>query len=478
MLKRLVILAGLVAAPGLVDAQTLQQAVISAQPTRYDVIQPKCEPFKGGHFKVRSGSTYLKSALESATNRDRLLTDAHRVITEAITTDNQAGSGAAWYWLARVYLYQGDVVGADSALARAQQVGGEACAEDMRSARVPVYAALIRPAGELMQADQSDSALVLLKRAASFYPEAPYAYQNMGIIYFNKKMYDSSAANFEKAIAAAETRAATDTAYASLRTQTTFNLAAVYQNSGRHQDAINALRRYLSWSPDDNDAKRALANSFRAVGQADSAQAIESQLLTSAGAEGAGAGAAVDVFDIGVKAFNDKNYDEAARAFQQALKDDPRYRDALFNLANTYLQLNNADSLIAVGARLVALDPMNENSLRLLARGYQIKTNADSTLKYVVMISELPFNIEISAFQPAPAQATLAGSATGREAKDVSEKPIAPAPVTLVFEFLDTSGTVVATQEVAVKALPSGEAQQFTVSAEGAGITAWRYKRK
>lgn len=486
MLKRWIpALAVLVLAPGVLAAQGGNAAVIAAQPTNYELLQPTCDALKGGHFKVRSGATYIKSALESSTNRPRLLGDARRVLLEAITNDNQASSPVAWYWLGRVYLYNGDVVGADSALDRVQQLAPN-CAEDQRKARIDTYAALIRPAAALQQEGKMDSALVLLQQAAAFYPESPYAYQNLGIIYFNRKQLDSAATNFEKAVAAAETRAATDTAVANLRNQTLFNLGVVYLNAGRHSEAIQTLRRYLTLVPNDTDAKRALANSFRAANMPDSARVIESELLTSGGGKAAG----VDPFDIGVKAFEDRNYADAARAFHQAMDGNPNHRDALFNLVNTYLAIASdsagaapvkaaaVDSLIALGERLVALDPMNDDALRLLARGYQIKKNQDKTLRYVVMIDSMPMTVDISSFTAAEASGALKGTATGRTAHDVAGKDLPPAPVTLVFEFLDQAGNPVASQEVAVPALAPAATHEISVTSQTPGIVAWRYRKK
>ena len=64
MLKRLFpALAVLALAPGALAGQAGNQAVIAAQPSRYDDLQPACDALKGGHFKVKSGATYLKSAL-------------------------------------------------------------------------------------------------------------------------------------------------------------------------------------------------------------------------------------------------------------------------------------------------------------------------------------------------------------------------------------------------------------------------------
>ncbi|MEP7327518.1 MAG: tetratricopeptide repeat protein, partial [Gemmatimonadota bacterium] len=208
MLKRfLPAFAVLALVPGVLAGQTGNVAVIVAQPTSYSEILPSCEVLRGGHFKVKSGATYLKSALESATNRDRLLNDGKRVLLEAISDDGQAESPAAWYWLGRIYLYQGDVAAADSALDKAEQLA-PACGDDLHKARVATYAALIRPAATLLQEGKTDSALVLLQQAAAFYPESPYAYQNLAIIYFNRKQLDSAAANFEKAVASSESKAA------------------------------------------------------------------------------------------------------------------------------------------------------------------------------------------------------------------------------------------------------------------------------
>lgn len=495
MLKRFIpAVAVLALVPGVLAGQTGNVAVIVAQPTRYEEILPTCEVLRGGHFKVKSGATYLKSALESATNRSRLLGDARRVLLEAINNDGQAGSPSAWYWLGRVYLYLGDVPAADAALDRAEQLA-PACGDDLRRARVQTYGALIRPATTLLQEGNTDSALVLLQQAAAFYPESPFAYQNLGIIYFNRKQLDSAAANFEKAVATAEPKAATDTAMASIRNQTLFNLGVVYQNAGRHAEAIAALHRYLALVPNDTDAKRALANSFRGAGMPDSARVIESELLSSSGGPAPG----VDPFDIGVKAFGDKNYSDAARAFHQAMEGNPNYRDALFNLASTYLAIYNdstlpantrqsaVDSLIAIGERLVALDPLNAGALRMVARGYQVKqapdaahrrANQDKTLRLVVMIDSMPVTVNVESYTAAANSGQLKGTATGRTAHDANGKDLPGTAVTLVFEFLDQSGNTVVTQEVSVPALAEGVTQAIVLTPEGAGLIAWRYHKK
>ena len=472
MLKRSMVLGAAAVVLGGSGVAAQNQAVIAAQPGRYE--QPACEKLREGHFKVKSAATYVKSALESATNRDRLIGDADRVLREALR-EGQENSAMAWYWLGRVYLYRGDVAGADSSLKRAEQLAPE-CADEYRKVRLPTALALMKPAADFREAGQLDSAMALLRSVLSFQPDNPNANYEMAVIYYNQKNFDSAAVNFQHAVAAVEERAATDSNYAAFRNQALFNLAAVYQNAGKHKEAIEALRRYLGFNPTDDDARRALANSFRATGMADSASAIEKTITSQPTGGGMTPGTAA--FNRGIDAFNAKDYATAAAAFNEYLATNPRAREALYNLASTYYAMGSADSLIVVGERLVALDPLNDNNLRLLAGGYQMKKNQDQMIKYAMLITELPINIEVSGFQTGAAAATWTGAATGRAARNQSDQPIAPAPMTLVFEFLDQGGNVVATQEVAVKPLAEGEKQDLSVAAQTAGIVAWRYRKK
>src|SRR6186997_3232750 len=90
----------------------LNDRVAQAMPSKYT--PPACG-IKPGHFKVSSGGAYLKTAVETApANRARVLGQGQKVLTEAIEKNGQEKNPAAWYYLGRVYLHQGDIVGADS----------------------------------------------------------------------------------------------------------------------------------------------------------------------------------------------------------------------------------------------------------------------------------------------------------------------------------------------------------------------------
>jgi hypothetical protein len=98
--------------------------------------------------------------------------------------------------------------------------------------------------------------------------------------------------------------------------------------------------------------------------------------------------------------------------------------------------------------------------------------------KTAIQALALPVTVNVNQFAPTADGASITATATGREAQTAQGKPIAAAPLVLVFEFLDGKGTAVANQEVTVPALKPGEAQPIEAKAQAAGIAAWRYKRK
>jgi hypothetical protein len=98
--------------------------------------------------------------------------------------------------------------------------------------------------------------------------------------------------------------------------------------------------------------------------------------------------------------------------------------------------------------------------------------------KTAMQLISMPITIKVTQFAPAGDAATITGTATGRKAETAQGKPVAPKPYTLVFEFLDDKGAVLANQEVQVPALKPEESQPIEVKGQGTAIAAWRYKQK
>ena len=119
----------------------------------------------------------------------------------------------------------------------------------------------------------------------------------------------------------------------------------------------------------------------------------------------------------------------------------------------------------------MAVDPLNRNSVRLVAQAWALKSRSDSALHYVTLAdSLLPFDVNVASFAPDEQNASLNGLVT-----NFHEVP--STPLSLTFEFLDATGKVVATQTLDVPAIPVGANHAFQLQAIGAGIVAWRYRK-
>ncbi len=461
------------------SATTLVAMVQQAQPQRYEPI----DCLGDGHFKVSSAKTTVKSALEASNKAavPGMLERARRVVTEAISQNGQDVNPAAWYWLGRIYLYEGDLGGADSALSRAGQLAEPACAKEMNLIRITTANALLRPGLDLMQAGQADSATRVLKLALHFYGDtpSPYAFSTLGGYYYNtKKMLDSAAFYFAKAVDAS----GKDTLFREVRESSQFNLAVALQNNNQDAEAAAAYNKFLTMKPNDLEAMKGLAAALRSAGQTDSAQVIEKKLLDIPGGEQAGANAeavtTVDIFNLGVSAFQDSNYADAVKAFKQVLEREPNNLDAERNLAFSYVQLKDGAQLLPVAKRMYEREPLNETTVRLLANAYGMTGKSDQQVSLAEKLVQMPVTITIQTFKPTPAGASLQGESTGRAATNLAGKAVAPKGLTLSFEFLNDAGTVVTTKEVVVPALAKGAAEPIAIEVQGEGITGFRYHQK
>jgi len=468
-------------------AESQQQRVLSdrvakSMPTSYRA--PDCG-LKSGHFKVSSGATYLKTGIETDVpeNQARALESGEKVLLEAMQQNKQGNNPAAWYYLGRIYLQRGDIYGADSALTRAEKLAPD-CAKEIDGYRQNAWVALIKGGNDFEEKKNLDSALVLYGQAGTIFRKSPIPYYQAASVYNEQGKTDSAAAYYGRAVAAGANT--TDTTERKIRDRSGFNQGAVLLNAQKYPEAAQAFERYLQWQPNDIEAKRGLAAAYRSMGQAEKAQALEQQIVAAGGAPSAGGGAggaaggagSTDLMNIGVTRYNEKKYAEAAEAFAKVATAEPNNRDALFNLANTYFALKDGPKLLETAQKLSALEPLNENSLKLVGEGYKQAGKVDEAVKTAEQVLALPVDVRVNDLAATANGATLTGTATGREAQTPAGKPIPPAPIALTVEFLDAKGGVVGSQDVQVPVLAPGKSQEITATAQGAGIVAWRYKRK
>ncbi|MDH3369247.1 MAG: FxLYD domain-containing protein, partial [Gemmatimonadota bacterium] len=83
----------------------------------------------------------------------------------------------------------------------------------------------------------------------------------------------------------------------------------------------------------------------------------------------------------------------------------------------------------------------------------------------------LQWGVTVTQFLPTGSAAVVSGSVANITSQSL-------APTTLLFEFLDASGGVVASGSAEIPALEPRRRHAFSVRAEVSGAAAWRYRRQ
>jgi tetratricopeptide (TPR) repeat protein len=229
--------------------------------------------------------------------------------------------------------------------------------------------------------------------------------------------------------------------------------------------AVDALNEYLAAYPGDVEAATSLATLYAQSGRADQAAAVLDSLSAHAGS--------LDpevLFGLGIRMVGQGLYRPGARALVLGLARNPYRREALFSLAVACYQMHDTASLLPTAQRLVALDPLNRGSLRLVAAGWDLRGRRDSTHSYVARAdSVLAVEVSVAGFVPDSVGASV--SAVVANLKSVPSKPFR-----LTLELLDVTGAVVATQNQDVPALTPRQSLSFDWQVPGRGIGGWRYR--
>ena len=495
---------------------------------------PAACDIKPGHQLVNSGMQSLRSAFGTkfADQRAKDLKEADRTLTQAVTTGKQEQNPAAWYYLGRYYLMVDDLGGADSAFSKAQELA-PGCKDDIalyrRQAWVPVYNAGV----QAWQAGNIDSAIVAFRRANQVYQAEPLGFVYLANLFVGKAEPDSTlrktdAAKYHTDSLVHATRmdsaakyfrlavpAASDPKYAKDKRDAFFNVARVYHAAKRYDEAKAAYREYLGAYPNDVQAMASLAGIYLNGGKRDSAMALYGAIPSHADSASAGDlfGAAQSVLSAvpespdtaamdaacakaqkrkspaltarqiaarcqppaadTMRKFHelaDPQYRLVAQTYEAGLAKNPYYRDALYSAAGISYLIGDTSKVLPLAQRLYAVDPMNRLSLAKIAGGWQLLGRKDSVLYYLTLADSLPVEVTVGNFTTSDKGAEVDGLFTNFRSKPST-------PLRIAFEFLDPTGTVVASQPQDVPPLDAGANQPFKIAVDRPGIVAWRYKR-
>ena len=372
--------------------------------------------------------------------------------------------------------------GADSVFTVVEQAKPECAALINQWRQQKPWLNMLNSAINALNAGQLDSAEVFAKRSLLLDRRAPYAYSVLGSIALQRKDMTAATDYWTKALAAASK----DTLYNDVKVKTMFDVASAMTDRADAatgpdkrtlaRDAIKAWQDYLAVATSDYliaDAIDRLDRLYLASGDSASIPSLYAGILANPSKYGE-----LSLVHAGVVATRSGRAADAAKLFEASLALNAYSRDALNNLAASYIQLQQYQKAFPLIDRLVALDPSNPDNVLLYAFGYQglykgtkdkkiLKTYTDSLIYFNGRSENMPVKLSITEFSRGDNQTSLGGTIENRSA--------APKTYVLSVDFLDKSGTAIATQDVSVPVAPKATGK-FRIIVPKGGVYGFRYK--
>ena len=402
-----------------------------------------------------------------------------------------------------------DLVAAiDSSLSVVEKVdpGCEAATAPWRAQKA--WVTLVNTAIEHLNAERTDSAEVYAKRAMLLYSGSPFGHMVMGNI-AQRRSADEAIAHYRAGVKAA----GTDTLYAEGKRNILSSMGGVALEVADTVKDDATKKKYAAVA---TEAYEQLVKEFPTSPQAVNARAGLARVRLAAG-DTAGFKATYqdqlqnptkytyhDLIAPAVAAARADQHADAAKLFENVLLLNPFNRDALYNTALMYHNLEQYDKMLPYIKRLVEIDPSNGENWRLYAYAYnglakalrppvartgtgarsgaraaaatranpavdaQVKAYNDSTVKYFEMFEKMPLKVEFTEWTNLAEKSTIVGAVENRGTTAKS--------YTVTLEFIDKSGAVLDTQVATVASVAPKAKGRFSVTSTKPGVVAFRYK--
>jgi tetratricopeptide (TPR) repeat protein len=330
---------------------------------------------------------------------------------------------------------------------------------------------------------QLDSAEILAKRSLVLDRHAPYAYSVLGSIAQQRKNSAAATDYWKQALVAA----GTDTIYADVRTKVLYEIASATSDKAdaatgaakraSAKDAIKPWQDYIAVANNDlllADAIDNVSRMYYDAGDSVSIPSVYAALLANPSKYGE-----ISLVHAGVVATRNGHQADALKLFDAALAQNPYSRDAINNLAATYIQNNQFPKAFPLIDKLVALDPSNPDNQLLYAFAYQglykgtkdkklQKIYTDSLVYFNNKSENMPVKLAVTEFTRRPDQTLLAGT--------IENRGTTPKTYTVNVEILDKAGTVISTETTTVGPVAPKKSGTFKITTAKGGAYGYRYK--
>ena len=333
-----------------------------------------------------------------------------------------------------------------------------------------------------LNANKLDSAEIYAKRSLTLERKSPYAYTVLASVAKSRKNLPAVIEYSKQVI----TAAGDDTTYADVKERAQYDLASTL--SDRVKAATGAEKKSLAkeaiavWAPlsvsrdviQGTVAVRNLEELYKAAGDSAQIPKIYAPMLADPSKYGEGA-----LLQAGVIASQAKRPEDAARLFEAVIKQNPFSRDALNNVAASFLQTNEIDRAIPYIDKLVSIDPNNPDNYMLYAFAYAgrlkkkvdaktQKTYNDSLIYWNSKSEKMPVKVSVNEFSRNSEGTTLAGV--------IENRGTTPKTYALTVEFLGPTGDVLFTETANVGPVAPKEKKEFRIKNPKTGVAGYRYK--
>ncbi len=378
------------------------------------------------------------------------------------------------------------VAAADSALAQVERAL-PGCRSELEGFRAQMWQRLLQDGVRLAHGGNTDSAVVVIRRALSVYDGLPHGhYYLAAILQQGGRTSEAVAAFRETADRISAEDALEDTTLAEFRDNAVYivalsqyeradTLAEGAEKTAAMREAARMFQEHVEEFPESErggNARILMMSAYSEVGDTVALNRIRREMIAQADEF-----TAVQLLEAGTHAFNTKDTELAVALLEKGIEKNPYSRPGLFNLANVYWAAKRFDRMVPTAQRLVQIDPNNPNNFEILAvamenqaqtiqNAQQRKVQMDSVRALVDRAQSMPIQVTFNAMGMDGAVRELNG-----QVRNATQRP---REVTLEIEFLDVGGRVVA-RESQQLTIPAQGQQNVTVRIENADAVGFRY---
>lgn len=377
------------------------------------------------------------------------------------------------------------VVAVDSLLDSVEKASPDCVAEAANYRQSQTWLNMLNSAIAAVDRNQLDSAEAIAQRTLILHDKNPYGYQVLASIAARRADVPKQMDMWKKVIDAA----GADTSHRDVRMQANYYLGNLYAEqaqagSGAEQarlarEAQKLYRGYLTEAGDSVTSDMGLVRMNLAVVMTMAGDTAEIPTLYAPLLAAPDKYSASDLLAAGDMAARLNRAADAVRLYENVIKQNPRDRKALFNLAASYYAEKQYEKMVPTVQQLVTVDPSHPENWKLLGYAYAMLQSAekdaarkklltDSLIKYQKISDEMTTDVEVADFSVRGSRVTLEGQILNLDAKATKN-------YTLKVEFLDQAGAVVTSKEAAVGPVAPNTAKPFKLEVDQPGIVSFRY---